>query len=253
MLPETHRAVADLFTGDRAALNASARAAGYAGTLPTRVVLAGHSLGGGLVTGVTRYLVELGATDALAGVVMLDGVSSLDYMSADLEKIPVSIPVYNLSGRPYGWNAFGDTNVRLAQARPGMFTGVELPGGGHADAMQSSSPTIQMLSYLATGYSSPGNVAANDILAAGWINDLFAGTHTPNLYGPPGSPLTIIGGSWTTLVNIPFAQSSATMFGDGLNACPLNPTTPLCGYPPWLQWAHWFDPMIVHHATARAA
>ncbi|WP_163888341.1 alpha/beta hydrolase [Mycolicibacterium hippocampi] len=233
MLPETHRAIADLFAGDRAALNTSAQAAGFGGTLPTRLVLAGHSAGGGLVTGTAGYMAELGIADDLAGVVMLDGAGHLDYMSSDLAKIPHSIPVYNLAAEPYSWNTFGDANLRLAQARPGMFTGVVVDGGSHSDSMQSSNPVIQFAAYLATGFSSPLNVWANEVLASGWINDMFHGTHTTGLYGTSGSTVSIAIGWWTASAQVVPAEHVDLSFVDTVYACLLNPTTQNCTYVPF--------------------
>jgi hypothetical protein len=250
MLPETHRAVAELFAGDRAVLNASAQAAGYVGTLPSRVVLAGHSAGGGLAVGVAGYMAELGIADDLAGVVMLDGAGYLDYMSTNLAKIPHSIPVYNLAGEPGSWNTFGDANLRLAQARPGMFTGVLVEGGRHSDSMQSTSPMIQFAAYLATGFSSLRNIDVNEIFGAGWINDLFAGTHTANLYGAPGTTLTIVDGWWKTVAHILPTTYIELSFVDQVRACLLNPTTLICSYLPWFESSHWFDPMTPRSRAA---
>ena len=231
MLSRTHRAVADLFTGDRAALNASAQAAGYHKTLPSRVVLAGHSAGGGLAVGVARYLADRDATDDLAGVVMLDGVGFGDHLSSDLAKIPRDIPVYNLAGEPYGWNDFGGASTDLAEARPGEFTGVLVNGGLHADAMQSSSPMIQFASYLATGFSKPWNVAAGEMLSAGWISDMLYGTHTARLYGTPGSMLNIFTGWWVPSVAqvYPVVHQYVGPL-DVLFTCLLNPGTVKCTY-----------------------
>ncbi|MGE0221386.1 alpha/beta hydrolase, partial [Mycolicibacterium sp.] len=228
VLPRTHRAIADLLTGNRAELLASARTAGFRGTLPTRLVLAGHSMGGGLVTGVAARLVELGEADDLAGVLMLDGASYLDLMSTDLAKIPRSIPVYNLAGEPYYWNTFGDANIRLAQARPGMFTGVVIEGGLHSDSMQSSSPAVQFAAYLATGFSSPWNVITTKVLAAGWVKDMLAGTHTARLYGSVGSAMTFLSGWWPTSAQVLPAHSAELSLTDRLYACLLNPTTVSC-------------------------
>ena len=231
MLSRTHRAVADLFTGDRAALNASAHAAGYHKTLPSRVVLAGHSAGGGLAVGVARYLADRDATDDLAGVVMLDGVGFGDHLLSDLAKIPRDIPVYNLAGEPYGWNDFGGASTDLAEARPGEFTGVLVNGGLHADAMQSSSPMIQFASYLATGFSKPWNVAAGEMLSAGWISDMLYGTHTARLYGAPGSMLNIFTGWWMPSVAqvYPVVHQYVGPL-DVLFTCLLNPGTVKCTY-----------------------
>ena len=213
--PQTGRAIADLFTGDRAALNASAQAAGYAGILPTRVVLAGHSAGGGLVAMVARYMAELGNTDDLAGVVMLDGVQTLSLMSVDVGRIPLSIPVYNLAGEASSWNWYGDAGRRLAKVRPGMFTGVTMRGGGHSDAMQSTSGALQMVAYFATGFSSLTDVLANRVLATGWITDMFAGTRTAGLYDGNGSPRHILSSWWwrqlTTRTETPAARRTYTL------------------------------------------
>jgi hypothetical protein len=194
--PATGRAVADLFTGDRAALNASAQAAGYTGTLPQRVVLAGHSAGGGLIAMVARYMAENGNAGDLAGVLMFDGVGTLSPMSVDLAKIPLSIPVYNIAGQPSSWNWNGDTNRRLAEVRPGMFTGVTLKGGRHADAMQSGNPAVQLIVGMTIGFSQPVDVLANRVLAAGWVNDMFAGARSAGLYDGDGSPLDILSSWW---------------------------------------------------------
>ena len=52
-----HRAMADLFLDDNPALLASAQAAGYKqDQLPQQVVLVGHSLGGGAVLNMARYM-----------------------------------------------------------------------------------------------------------------------------------------------------------------------------------------------------
>ena len=231
MLSRTHRAVADLFTGDRAALNASAQAAGYHKTLPSRLVLAGHSAGGGLAVGVAGYLADRDATGDLAGVVMLDGVGFGDHLLSDLAKIPRDIPVYNLAGEPYGWNDFGGASTDLAEARPGEFTGVLVNGGLHADAMQSSSPMIQFASYLATGFSKPWNVAAGEMLSAGWISDMLYGTHTARLYGTPGSMLNIFTGWWVPSVAqvYPVVHQYVGPL-DVLFTCLLNPGTVKCTY-----------------------
>ena len=77
-----------MFTGDRATLTESASAAaGYDVTLPTSFVLAGHSLGGTLVSGAAGYLVDNGAIDNLAGVLLLDAVDLNDAVPTALEKL----------------------------------------------------------------------------------------------------------------------------------------------------------------------
>lgn len=190
-----HRAVADLFLDGNDALLVSAQAAGYGeDELPQRVVLVGHSLGGGLVADVAGYMAEDEAAGLssyqLVGVLMLDGVDFGDPQVA-LRKIPDSIPVYNLSATPYAWNLFGAMDYALGQVRGDQFHGAQLLGGLHSDSMLGGNPLIQFGAYLVTGFSLPRNVEASQILQAGWINDMYAGTRTPGLYGEPGSVLLI--------------------------------------------------------------
>ena len=188
---QMHRAVADLFLDDNDALLKSAQAAGYEeDELPQRVVLVGHSLGGGLVLDTARYMVDNGTSGKLAGVVMLDGVAFTDPAPA-LREILETIPVYNLSATPYFWNLFGGMDAALAEVRPDVFHGAQLVGGLHSDSMLGGNPLVQFGAYLLTGFSLPRNVEASQILMAGWISDMFEGTETPGLYGDPGSTLII--------------------------------------------------------------
>jgi acetyl esterase/lipase len=91
------QAVANLFEDDNTALADSALAAGYTGPIPDRVVLVGHSLGGGLVAGTAGYMVDNDTVDRLAGVLMLDGVGLDGSMTTSLEKVPDDIPIYQLA------------------------------------------------------------------------------------------------------------------------------------------------------------
>lgn len=190
-----HRAVADLFLDDNPALLESAQAAGYGqDELPQQVVLIGHSLGGGLVIDTARYMKQNGTSDKLAGVLMLDGVSFTDPVPIleDLE----GIPVYNLSATPYVWNLFGSMDAALAQVRPTEFHGMQMLGGLHSDAMIGGNPLVQIGAYLLTGYGGPANVAGSQILAAGWINDMFVCQDDPackrtGYYGDPGEAVKI--------------------------------------------------------------
>ncbi len=185
-----HKAVADLFTGDRQALTDSASAAlGAPVTLPTRVVLAGHSAGGGLALDTAGYMADNGSIGDLAGVILLDGVA-MGNVAPVFAKIPADIPIYQIASPPYAWNAFGATSAALVKARPGEFNGVQLVGGRHIDSMQGGNPLIQFVAYLLAGFSKPQNIDAVKILAVGWINDMFAGTHT-GIYANPGDTITI--------------------------------------------------------------
>ena len=132
-------AVADLFLGDREALTESASAAvGYEVTLPTRFVLAGHSLGGSLVMGAAGDMVDNEAIADLAGVLLLDSVDVNNTVPTALQKLAgVNYrPVYDISSERYVWNMYGKPGDELAAARPGPFTGVMLVGGRHIDPLQ---------------------------------------------------------------------------------------------------------------------
>jgi hypothetical protein len=194
---QMHRAVADLFLEGNPALLDSAHAAGYTqDQLPQNVVLVGHSLGGGLVIDVAGMMAADERSDnptssyKLAGVVMLDGVSFTEPVPI-LEGIPADIPVYNLSSTPNPWNLFGSMDHALAEVRGDDFHGAQLFGSWHSDAMVGGNPLIQLGAYLLTGYGGPANVTGSQILAAGWINDMFEPTTTPVFQGPPGSTIKI--------------------------------------------------------------
>ena len=183
--PPMQEAVANLFEDDNTALADSALAAGYTGPIPDRVVLVGHSLGGGLVAGTAGDMVDNGTVDRLAGVVMLDGVGLDGSMATSLEKVPDEIPIYQLAAPEYFWNQFGVGSHALLEARPDQFVGVTLVGGSHVDSMQGGNPLIQFSQELVAGFSMPENVAAAKILMVGWVNDMFAGTHEGrHLRGP---------------------------------------------------------------------
>ena len=200
---QMHRAVADLFLDDSDALLESAQLAGYnEDELPQRVVLVGHSLGGGLVAATAGYMVDNGTSDKLAGVLMLDGVGFSGEVGRGLDKLDTLpaekyIPLYNLSAVPYVWNLFGSSDAILKEKRGGQFTGAQLVAGLHSDAMVGGNPLIQFGAYLLTGFSQPRNVEGSQILAAGWINDMFACegnpscTPDPDLYADPGETITI--------------------------------------------------------------
>ena len=117
-------AVADLFTGDRQALTDSASTAlDRDVTLPTRVVLVGHSAGGGLVLAAAGDMVDDGSIGDLAGIVLLDGVADDQVATTALGKLPDDLPIYQLAARPYAWNNFGATGNALVQRAPAGSTG----------------------------------------------------------------------------------------------------------------------------------
>ncbi|MCV7154045.1 lipocalin family protein [Mycolicibacterium pyrenivorans] len=184
------QAVATMFLGDRASLNASANAAGYLGTLPQDFILSGQSAGGGFATAVGGYYaadpVNVGS---LRGVVMFDGFSFSGVVPQALQSLDDPyIPVYQVAAPPQLWNFFGATTDELVTARPGEFVGATLANGSHADSLLGGNPIIDLFAQLVTKFSPPGNTAAVYTLATGWINDLYQGlgpTDGNGIYGAP--------------------------------------------------------------------
>ena len=204
------QAVADLFAGDRTALTASASAAaGRDVTLPSQFVLAGHSAGGSLVMGAAADMVNNGALADLAGVVLLDSVDMNGTVPVALSKLSGANyrPVMDISSERYVWNMYGAVGDELQAARPGDFNGVMLNGGRHIDALKGGNNVIQFAEYLVAGFSAPQNVDVVKTLAVGWINDLFAGTHT-GYYPSPRESIEIPTAAGTaTAVALPFTSS----------------------------------------------
>ena len=237
------QAVADLFARDRSALTASASAAaGHPVTLPTHFLLVGHSLGGSLVTAAAGDMVDNGAINDLNGVVLLDAVDVNTVIPNALQKLSGANyrPVYDISSEPYVWNRDGIVGQELEAARPGQFDGVMLVGGRHIDSLQGANPILQLGEYLVAGFSQPQNVDAVKTIAIGWINDMFAGTHT-GIYGAPQQIIQIPTAAGTaTAVVLPFTSTQevqATPW-DGLSNLILNflfqfaVFEPLAGYQP---------------------
>uniref|UniRef100_A0A5Q5CLN3 Alpha/beta hydrolase n=1 Tax=Mycobacterium sp. (strain JLS) TaxID=164757 RepID=A0A5Q5CLN3_MYCSJ len=211
-----YRAVAELFTGDREALNASAAAAGYTtrygatATLPSDFVLVGHSLGGGLVAGASghyaRFVTASGESNHLAGVISLDGVPPrndiVENSLAALDATGTYIPFLELHAPTNLFNSTSNITQALNAGRAGKFHGVELDGGVHMDSMLGGNPVIQLSAYVVAGFPKPQNPPAAQQLMAGWINDMFAdridadtgacaGAKCTGIYGPPGSRVEI--------------------------------------------------------------
>lgn len=185
------QAIAALFTGDRSALTASALAAGYAqrygldpatAQLPTQFALAGHSAGGGMVSAVAGYLVDYGAADDLAGVVLFDAVASGTLMSDALDKLDDYqeqtgryIPVRVIAAPLSLWNFPSNINATLSQARPDRYNGVVLAQGVHNDSVQGGSCLGQLLIYLIAGFPAAPNPPALQQLSDLWLNQWFLG------------------------------------------------------------------------------
>jgi acetyl esterase/lipase len=177
------RAIAELFVGDREALNASAAAAGYQGGLPQNFIFAGHSVGGGIAAAVGGFSVQNGSADGhLLGVVMFDGVSLMVSGTDAVDTFPdalanldlLGIPVYQIAASPQTWNALGLTTNDLTALHPNQFVGVSLQGGSHSDAILDSKASGRY-ALLFSNRTRPGNTAAVYTLTSGWINDMYVG------------------------------------------------------------------------------
>jgi hypothetical protein len=164
----TYSAITGLFGTDRAALNASAAAAGYTGSsLPTDFVLAGHSFGGNLVTAVGGMI---GTSSTLKGILLLDAANNGSDMATGLSRLDAGVPVYQIAAAPRLINGFGSTTALLARSRPEEFVGVRIVGGSHVDAEGASS---DFLGGLTGGFSKSRDAAALQTIAAGWVTDMF--------------------------------------------------------------------------------
>jgi hypothetical protein len=171
-------------------------------------------------------MVENGAIDDLAGVLLLDSVDVNNTVPTALQKLTgVNYrPVLNISSERYVWNMDGTVSDELEAARPGIFNGVMLVGGRHIDALQGGNPLIQISQYLIAGFSQPQNIEAVKTLAVGWVNDMFAGTHE-GIYGAPQQSIQIDTSAGTAIaVVLPFTSTQtvqATPF-DGVLRIVLN-------------------------------
>ena len=204
-----HQAMAGLFDPNNTALADSLGATPYDGELKwKKVVLMGHSLGGGAVSGIAGYMTDAGIDDRLAGVVLLDGVGLNGEMANDLAKVDPNIPIYQLAAPKYMWNMFGSGTTALIQARPDAeFYGVTLVGGSHVDTMRGGNFLIQFSQQLVAGFSTPQNVAAAEIVMVGWVNDMFEPTGPrQGIYLDSGETRTIdTPAGQATLVDLPNA------------------------------------------------
>lgn len=210
--------IAELFVGERTALNDSARAAGFTGVLPQKFGLAGHSAGGQLVAATAGYLVDNGAVDDLVGVITLDGVPTGNVMSVALRKLQAYedatgryIPVREIGAPGNLFNFISNVKQELNAARPGRFNGVVLTGGVHMDSMRGGNSIIQFAAFLIAGFPRPQNPPAVAQLSAAWFNDWFAGDTDNGDELVPGSTITITTGNGTATAVVVGAPAAITM------------------------------------------
>ncbi len=120
------QAVASMFQDSRSALNISANAAGFQGTLPEKFLLTGHSAGGNFATAVGALITDTPQKDNLMGVVMFDGVSRNPLFTDSLQALyNAGIPDYQIAAPPQSWNAYGVATelMQLFYGPKGLFYG----------------------------------------------------------------------------------------------------------------------------------
>ena len=190
----TGEAAADMFVGDRAALNVSANEAGYSGLLPQNFILTGHSAGGRFATAAGAGTVDNGSSADLLGVVMFDGVSRPPEFNEQLQTlIGAGIPDYQIAAPPQRWNAWGVATEAMLAEYPDQFFGVQIDNGSHTDVIGGDS-LFGLLGELGSDLivrpSPPGGKAAVRTFATGWVNDLYSGVFGPTnpFYGIYGNP-----------------------------------------------------------------
>ncbi len=213
-----HAAVARLFEGDRAALLASARAAGYEGALPEQFVFAGQSAGASLAVAAAGFYYQLAPENEksdMAGVFLYEvsaigGAKSGNALTNGLQKLPDAVPVLTIAAEPNMLNSKNNADAVFVEERPGQFNGVQLVGGAHSDAFQSDIlfGIPQLIVNVFFGTSTPENAEAVHVLTTGWLTDMYAGrVYNPatrtGIYGVPGDPGEV-------LIEIPTTEGVAS-------------------------------------------
>ncbi|BBH71514.1 hypothetical protein ACTI_81990 [Actinoplanes sp. OR16] len=168
---------------------AAAATAGRSGTtLPSSLVLAGHSAGGEAVTHIAnrlrtaypatfsalKFLQLLDPVKSPSGTNMADGLTGLS---------GTSLPILTISSPPYLSNSNASGTVELQNRIDRPFLGVRLTTGSHCDA---EGATTNFLCTLTGGASKAPNVSALQTLAVNWARDAVSGTTTATYY-PGGS------------------------------------------------------------------
>lgn len=181
---------------DEGALLASARDAGMAaGSLPTDLVLVGHSAGGAAMTGVAAELAASDAAGTLRLLLLLDPVESRGgMMAASLPELE-AVEVLAIAGEPGPCNAEASGPAALGAARD-SFHGVRIKGGCHCDPEGDST---NVACTIVCGTPVEEHVALLRRLAGAWVADAVGGTRTDGLY-PGGDELERLIGDGTVTV-----------------------------------------------------
>lgn len=179
------QAAAAALTGNRAALTASARAAGYTGTIPLPFVLMGHSLGGNFALAAGGYAA---ASPNLRAVVLLDA-GALDVGTGQATTALAALTsrtVLTVSSPPGTACKVAELTSTLVAARPGQFVGVQLVNGQHLDTIGYSGG-----GFLVCGWPLLQNVAAVQTLASQWATNALTGSTGGITGGTPGQTIPV--------------------------------------------------------------
>lgn len=149
-------------------------------TLPSALVLAGHSAGGLHVTLVGKSLVERGFT-GLRGVVLFDPVDANNlFGSAAQTVVNAYRPVRAVLARGGSCNSNNNTEAPLKALTGIAFVGFKLTNrSAHTDAEGSSS---DWLGRLFCGTPQAANTGYLKQAAGGWAKDMVNGTITADYY-----------------------------------------------------------------------
>ncbi|HSI99849.1 MAG TPA: hypothetical protein VLA59_05645 [Patescibacteria group bacterium] len=181
---------------DGGALLTSAREAGMGtDSMPSDLVLVGHSAGGAAMTGVAAALVEADAAASLRLLLLLDPVESRGGMMAASLPALDAVEVLAIAGEPGPCNADASGPAALAAARD-AFHGVRIEGGCHCDPEGDSTNAA---CTVVCGSPADEDVALLRRLAGAWVADAVGGTRTDGLY-PGGDELERLIGEETVTV-----------------------------------------------------
>ena len=184
-----HFAVAKLFSGDRAALNASFAAAfpDQDITLPQKYVLVGHSGGSSMAAGVAGFASKFGGPSGdsnMAGVILFDTNDIGEFVSRGISEVPLRTPVYYVGAEPHIINNFDEVSGVMKEFRPNQFTGVHLDGGVHRHLGEhQSAPAVHR--RPGSRRTQAGERRSGEPARLGWINDMFSTGPDTGIY--PGA------------------------------------------------------------------
>ena len=155
-------------------------------TVPSKLVLAGHSAGGLHVSMIGKNLVEAGYQN-LAGVILFDPVEASRGMAGAFPVLSsANVPVLAILANGGSCNSRNNAQPILANIGAQDFVGMKLTNrSSHLDSFGSNTSWFQR---LFCGTPRANNINTVQEFTANWANDMFAGRKT-GAYYPGGSAL----------------------------------------------------------------